>query len=114
VKNYILVFTVFFLGNLFAQDNPEIKFNFAVESYYNFDFNEPIDKELPGFLYSHNRHNEIAINNLLLKGNYNAENVRAAGALIFGDYQRRNYSAEPMAFQYLFEARAGFMTQENY
>jgi len=113
VKNYILVFTVFFLGNLFAQDNPEIKFNFAVESYYNFDFNEPIDKELPGFLYSHNRHNEIAINNLLLKGNYDAENVRAAGALIFGDYQRRNYSAEPMAFQYLFEARAGFMAAEN-
>ncbi|HSP87201.1 MAG TPA: outer membrane beta-barrel protein, partial [Ignavibacteriaceae bacterium] len=104
MKNIVTIIIILFTGNYFAQDNPEVKFNFALESYFNFDFNEPIDKELPGFLYSHNRHNEIAINNLLLKGSYDAENVRAAGALIFGDYQRRNYSAEPTAFQYLFEA----------
>ena len=33
--------------------------------------------------------------------------------LIFGDYQRRNYSAEPTAFQYLFEARVGYMPADN-
>jgi hypothetical protein len=56
---------------------------------------------------------KIAINEFFLKGSYDAENIRAAGSLIFGDYQRRNYSAEPTAFQYLFEARVGYMPAYN-
>ncbi len=110
----ILIFIALLsFGNTFAQDEPEINFNFAVESYYLYDFNKPENKELPSFLYSHNRHNEIAINEFFLKGSYDVENIRAAGSLIFGDYQRRNYSAEPMAFQYLFEARVGYMPANN-
>jgi len=110
----LIIISLLSLGNTFAQDEPEVNFNFAVESYYLYDFNQPENKELPSFLYSHNRHNEIAINELVLKGSYDAENIRAAGSLIFGDYQRRNYSAEPMAFQYLFEARVGYMPADDF
>jgi hypothetical protein len=113
IKSILIFIALLSFGNTFAQDEPEINFNFAVESYYLYDFNKPADKELPSFLYSHNRHNEIAINEFFLKGSYDAENIRAAGSLIFGDYQRRNYSAEPTAFQYLFEARVGYMPADN-
>jgi hypothetical protein len=113
-KSILTIFSLLFLANIFAQEDSEVNFNFAVESYYLYDFNQPANKELPSFLYSHNRHNEIAINQMFLKGIYDSENIRAAGSLIFGDYQRRNYSAEPTEFQYLFEARVGYMPANNF
>ncbi len=113
MKSALLILYFLFLGNAFAQNNSEINFNFGLESYFLYDFNTPENKELPSFLYSHTRHNEISINTLFLKGSYNTERIRAAGALIFGDYQSRNYSAEPSPFQHLFEARVGYMPLNN-
>ena len=67
MKSTLLILSFLFLGNTFAQNNSEINFNFGLESYFLYDFNNPENKELPSFLYSHTRHNEISINNLYLK-----------------------------------------------
>ena len=32
------------------------------EAYYQYDFNKPADNNRPGFIYSHNRHNEFNLN----------------------------------------------------
>ena len=34
-------------------------FSGYVEAYYQYDFNKPADNNRPGFIYSHNRHNEF-------------------------------------------------------
>jgi|WetSurMetagenome_2_1015567.scaffolds.fasta_scaffold49612_2 hypothetical protein len=112
-KSILTIISLLFFGNAFAQEDTDINFNFGLESYFLYDFNQPANKELPSFLYSHTRHNEITINTLYLKGSYNSERIRSAGALIYGDYQSRNYSAEPISFQNLFEARVGYMPLNN-
>ncbi len=38
-----------------------------VEAYYHYDFNKPADNNRPGFIYSHNRHNEFNLNLALIK-----------------------------------------------
>lgn len=100
---------------LFAQDptktaisksNPFI-FSGYVEVYYQYDFNKPADNNRPGFIYSHNRHNEFNLNLGFLKGNYNAERVRASLAIAAGTYVNANYAAETGVLKNVFEANAG-------
>ncbi|MFI5238151.1 MAG: porin, partial [Ignavibacteriales bacterium] len=62
IKSILIFIALLFFGNTFAQDDSEINFNFGLESYFLYDFNIPANKELPSFLYSHTRHNEISIN----------------------------------------------------
>ena len=65
------------------------------EVYYQYDFNKPSDNNRPGFIYSHNRHNEFNLNLGYLKANYTADRVRANLALATGTYMNANYTAEP-------------------
>jgi hypothetical protein len=46
----------------FAQDEPKIKVSGYLETYYGYDYNKPSDNNRPGFVYSHNRHNEVNLN----------------------------------------------------
>ncbi|MBK7375526.1 MAG: porin [Chitinophagaceae bacterium] len=99
--------------NLFAQDsvktaapNP-FSFSGYVEAYYQYDFNKPTDNNRPGFIYSHNRHNEFNLNLGFLKGSYNAERVRANLAIAAGTYMNANYAAETGVLKNIFEANAG-------
>lgn len=78
-----------------------------VEAYYGYDFNRPADNSRPGFIYSHNRHNEFNLNLGYLKGSYNSERVRANIALAAGTYMNANYAAEPGVLKNIFEADAG-------
>lgn len=86
--------------------NP-FSFSGYVEVYYQYDFNKPTDNNRPGFIYSHNRHNEFNLNLGFLKGSYNAERVRANLAIAAGTYMNANYAAETGVLKNVFEANAG-------
>lgn len=95
-----------------AEESP-LKISGFVDTYYAYDFNEPADKNRPSFLYSHNRHNEFAINDAILSATYNQERVRGAFSLVTGTYARSNYAAEPTLFQFIYEAYAGYQLAEG-
>ena len=103
--------------SLFAQDttsknkpqtaNP-LTFSVYIEAYYSYDFNRPLSNVRPGFLYSHNRHNEFNLNLGFVKASYNTERVRGNVALATGTYMNANYAAEAGTLQNIYEANAGY------
>ena len=74
------------------------------ETYFQYDANDPDNNTRPGFVYSHNRNNEVSLNLAFLKANYDTENVRANLALATGSYMNANYAAEPGVLKNIFEA----------
>jgi len=62
------------------------KFSGYAETYYAYDFNQPVNHDRPGFLYNHNRHNEFNTNLAFLKAAYFAKGIRANLALMTGTY----------------------------
>lgn len=78
-----------------------------VETYYAFDFGNPSNQNRPGFVYSHNRHNEVNLNLGFVKAAYAKDNVRANLALMAGTYANANLAAEPGVLRNIFEANAG-------
>lgn len=84
-----------------------------IEAYYSFDFNRPADHNKPGFLYSHNRNNEINVNLGLIKAGYQTKNLRANLALAAGTYMHANYSAEPTVMKNIYEANIGVKISKN-
>jgi hypothetical protein len=102
-------------SNIFGQDSINLSkikptpfsFNGYVEAYYQYDFNKPQDNNRPGFIYSHNRHNEFNLNLGYLKGSYNTEMIRANIAVAGGTYMNANYAAETGGLKNVYEANAG-------
>ena len=90
-----------------AQDEAKVTFSGYLESYYGYDYNKPVDNKRPGFIYSHNRHNEINLNLGFIKGAYNDGTVRANLAFMAGTYSNANLAAEPGVLKNIFEANAG-------
>lgn len=90
-----------------AQETPKIKVSGYLETYYGFDFNQPTNNNRPGFVYSHNRHNEVNLNLGFIKANYEHEKLRANLAIMAGTYTNANLSAEPGVLKNIFEANAG-------
>lgn len=78
-----------------------------IETYYSFDFGNPSIQNRPGFVYSHNRHNEVNLNLGFVKATYAKEKVRANMALMAGTYANTNLAAEPGVLRNIFEANAG-------
>jgi hypothetical protein len=79
---------------IFAQDTATFKdeARFVVsgyaDAYYQYDFNKPMDKLRPPFLYNFKKHNEVNINLALLKGTYYYKNIRANLGLMLGNYSK--------------------------
>lgn len=90
-----------------AQETQKIKLSAYLETYYSYDFNQPVDNNRPAFIYSHNRHQEVNLNLALIKVNYDTEKVRANIALMAGTYANANLSAEPGVLKNIYEANAG-------
>lgn len=84
-----------------------LTFSGYAEVYYGFDFNRPSNNLRPSFVYSHNRHNEFALNLSFIKAAYDNGKVRANLALMAGTYSNANLAAEPGVLKNLFEANAG-------
>ncbi|MEO8770361.1 MAG: porin [Ferruginibacter sp.] len=114
MKKIFLVLMLMAASKLFAQDSTKtivvanpLTFSGYVEAYYQYDFNKPTDNNRPGFIYSHNRHNEFNINLGFLKAAYSHDRVRANLAVGVGTYMNANYSAEPATLKNIYEANAG-------
>ena len=93
-----------------AQDSthtPSLKISGYAEAYYSNDLANPGDHLRPGFFYSYNRHNEVALNLGFIKAAYSAERARANLALMTGTYAQYNLAAEPALLQNIYEANAG-------
>ena len=84
-----------------------LSFSGYAEVYYQYDFNNPSNGNRPGFIYSHNRHNEFNLNLGFIKASYTTERVRANLAFAAGTYMNANYTAEPGVLKNIFEANAG-------
>lgn len=92
--------------------NP-LSFSGYVETYYAYDLSKPLDHNRPGFVYSHNRHNEVNLNIGVIKSAYSTENIRANLALMAGTYANANLAAEPGVLRNIFEANAGVKLLRN-
>lgn len=101
---------------LLAQDSTALlTIRGYTEVYYQYDFNKPPDNNRPGFIYSHNRHNEFNLNLGYIKANYTSSRVRANLALGVGTYMNANYSAEPGVLKNIFEVNAGIrLSKKNF
>lgn len=107
-----ILFPLLFLAPLFAGaqiDTSALSFTFSgyAEPYYGYDFGKPENSNRPGFVYSHNRHNEFSLNIAYLKGSVNAQRFRGNLALMAGTYANANLAAEHGTLQNLYEANAG-------
>ncbi|WP_394675715.1 porin [uncultured Sphingobacterium sp.] len=103
---------------LFAQQdttqNTRLSISGYLEAYYLRDFNNPLGNTRPGFVYSHNRTNEVNINLALLKAAYETTNTRANLALGVGTYMNANYGAEPGVLKNIYEANAGIRISKKH
>lgn len=108
-----LLFALIFLlsvNHAFAQaDSTQSKLTVSgyLEPYYQYDFGQPVNNSRPGFVYSHNRHNEFNVNLGFIKAAYYDGTVRANLALAAGTYMNANYAAEPGVLKNIYEANAG-------
>lgn len=111
MKPWQRLFLLLFFLPLFTlaqeEEKPELIFSAYLETYYGFDFSRPENGERPGYVYSHNRHNEVNLNIGLLKAAYSSHLVRASLALAAGTYMNANYAAEPGVLKNIFEANVG-------
>lgn len=112
MKKILLGATIFITTATLAQDSVTTKnpltISGYIESYYTYDFNKPADNNRPGFIYSHNRHNEFNLNLGFIRGSYTTDKVRGNLALAAGTYMNANYAAEPGVLKNIYEANAGF------
>ncbi len=112
MKNIIVTALIAFgLTTVSAQETEKTQspFTFSgyVETYYSYDFGEPDNHVRPGFIYSHNKHNEVNLNLALAKVNYAKENVRGNFALMAGTYAQYNLAAEQDLLKNVYEANVG-------
>ncbi|MEN0052053.1 MAG: porin [Mucilaginibacter sp.] len=93
-----------------AQDTktPPLTVSGYLETYYNYDFNRPVNNTVPAFLYNFNRANEVNLNLGLIQASYNTEKVRANVALAVGTYMNANYAAESGVMKNVYQANVGF------
>ncbi|GAB3923334.1 porin [Mucilaginibacter myungsuensis] len=84
-----------------------LKITGYAEIYYGFDLNRPANNNRPGFVYSHNRHNEVNLNLGFLKANYDDGKIRGNLAVMAGTYANANLAAEQGVLKNVFEANAG-------
>jgi len=90
-----------------ATVDPKPVFFGYVGVYYGYDFNNPAGLARPGFIYSENLHNQIAINIAMLGARYTSQRLRGTFAIQTGTYPDANYAAEPQIFKNIYEAWGG-------
>lgn len=85
----------------------KLTFSGYAEVYYCYDFNQPDNHTRPGFIYSHNRHNEFNLNLGFVEATYLTDRVRCNIALGTGTYMNANYASEPGVLKNLYEVNTG-------
>lgn len=107
-------------GSLWAQENTAavekkpLTISGYAEAYYQYDANRALDNKRPGFVYSHNRNNEVSLNLAYIKANYSTEKIRANIAVAVGSYMNANYAAEPDVLKNIYEGNLGVKISKKY
>lgn len=122
MKNSIIIAAILLgsTGNLFAQqdsivaEKKPLTINGYAEVYYQYDASNPLNNKRPGFVYSHNRNNEVSLNLAYIKANYSTDKMRANVAYAVGSYMNANYSAEPDVLKNIYEGNVGFKISKNH
>jgi len=113
-KILMLATAVLTSGSLvYGQEAPKLKISGYLETYFGYDFNKPTDNNRPGFIYSHNRHNEVNLNLGFIKANYDDGTIRGNVAVMAGTYANANLAAEPGVLKNIYEANAGVKLSKN-
>ncbi len=108
MKKILILAAALATGSIaYGQEEPKIKVSAYLETYFGYDFNKPADNNRPGFIYSHNRSNEVNLNLGYLKGSYENGIIRANLAVMAGSYANANLAAEPGVLKNIYEANAG-------
>ena len=112
---FLFLLTVIAFAAEAQSDSTKSPFRFSgyLETYYSYDFGNPLDHNRPGFIYSHNRHNEVSLNLGFIKMAYEKDNVRANLALMTGSYANANLVAEPGVLKNIYEANIGFKVSKT-
>lgn len=103
---FALGFTTINAQEIEKEKSP-ITFSVYIETYYSYDFGNPDNHTRPGFIYSHNKHNEVNLNLGFAKINYATDNIRGNFALMAGTYAEYNLAAEQDLLKNVFEANVG-------
>lgn len=90
-----------------AKEKSPLTFSGYIETYYSYDFGNADNHLRPGFVYSHNKHNELNLNLGFAKVNYAKDNVRGNLAIMAGTYAEYNLAAEQDLLRNVFEANVG-------
>lgn len=108
-KIFLAILSIIALNSFAQTDSTKNRLSISgyIETYYSYDFANPSDHNRPGFVYSHNRHNEVNLNLGFIKAAYATDKVRANLALMTGTYANANLAAEPGVLKNIFEANAG-------
>ncbi|MFY8004452.1 MAG: porin, partial [Chitinophagaceae bacterium] len=114
-KILFAIFSTISLNSFAQTDSAKTHLSISgyIETYYSFDFSNPIDHNRPSFIYSHNRHNEVSLNLGYVKAAYATDKVRANLALMTGTYANANLEAEPGVLKNIFEANVGVKISKN-
>jgi hypothetical protein len=113
---YIVLLIIVFQATTSKSQEKEnnLKLVGYTEAYFNFDLDQPENRQRPGFVYNHKRHNEFNINLAYLGYNYNNQKVKSNFVLMAGNYAQYNLSTEPNILQNIMEATAGFKLSEKH
>lgn len=96
-----------------AQKKELVLSGFA-DLYYQYDFDNPANKERPGYIYNHKKHNQPRINLALLKASFQNNKWRAHLGLMAGDYPKYNLAAESDWARSLYEANIGYIFSDKF
>ncbi|MES2543460.1 MAG: porin [Bacteroidota bacterium] len=118
-QSYFIIVFFIFSSSIKAQDSlrivlPKLEFSGYLETYYSYDLGEPDNHTRPGFVYSHNKHNEVALNLGFAKVNYTKGNVHGNFALMTGTYGDYNLAAEQNLMKNVFEANVGIKISKKH
>lgn len=108
-KIFLAILSIISLNSFAQTDSTKNPLSISgyIETYYSYDFANPLDHNRPSFVYSHNRHNEVNLNLGFIKAAYVTDKIRANFALMSGTYANANLAAEPGVLKNIFEANAG-------
>jgi len=101
---YRIIVVILFVNSVSVLAKDGFKTNLYLENYYNHPLFETQNNNMPHFLVSYQRANEIAPNLILLRSQYDNELFKANFGLMSGTYTQLNMSNEPEIMRMIYEA----------
>jgi Putative beta-barrel porin-2, OmpL-like. bbp2 len=117
MKILVIPFFICFTTIVLAQTDTSkaiITLSGYAEVYYSYDPTNPSNHQKSGFVFSHNRSNEVNLNLGFIKANYQTKTVRSNMALMAGTYANANLANEPGLLKAVYEANVGLKLSKKH